>query len=96
MAVRHQQFRGYPKEIDCASPGDLGYNYDHVSLTGPFQRERGNYTRLGKVTPLIEANDNKFVIFGAGEEIAAEFDMTKLPPLPPTGSATTSSTQADT
>ncbi len=75
-------FRGFPKEIDLPSPGDLDYNYDQVSLTGPFQRERGNYTHLGKVTPLIEANDNKFVIFGAGEEIAAQFDMTKLPPLP--------------
>ena len=75
-------FRGFPKEIDLPSPGDLDYNYDEVSLTGPFQRERGNYTHLGKVTPLIEANDNKFVIFGAGEEIAAQFDMTKLPPLP--------------
>ena len=75
-------FRGFPKEIDLPSPGDLDYNYDVVSLTGPFQRERGNYTRLGEVTPLVKANDNHFVIFGAGEEIAAQFDMAGLPPLP--------------
>jgi len=75
-------FRGFPKEIDLPSPGDLDYNYDVVSLTGPFQRERGNYTHLGEVTPLVNANDDRFVVFGAGEEIAAQFDMAGLPPLP--------------
>jgi tetratricopeptide (TPR) repeat protein len=76
-------FRGFPKEINLQSPGDLDYNYDVVSLTGPFQHERGNYTRLGVVTPLIQDNDDQFVIFGAGEEIAAQFDVTGLPKLPP-------------
>ena len=75
-------FRGFPKEIDLPSPGDLDYNYDVVSLTGPFQHERGNYTHLGNVTPLVQANDDRFVIFGAGEEIAAQFDTTALPTLP--------------
>jgi Tfp pilus assembly protein PilF len=75
-------FRGFPKEIDLPSPGDLEYNYDVVSLTGPFQHERGNYTHLGKVTPLVQANDNQFVIFGGGEEISAQFDTAGLPPLP--------------
>jgi tetratricopeptide (TPR) repeat protein len=75
-------FRGFPKEIDLPSPGDLDYNYDVVSLTGPFQHERGNYTRLGDVTPLVQGNDDQFVIFGAGEEIAAQFDTAGLPALP--------------
>jgi Flp pilus assembly protein TadD len=78
-----EQFRGYPKEIDGSSPGDLSYDYDVVSLTGPFQRERGNYTRLGDVTPLIKSVDDRFAIFGAGEGIAAEFDTSALPALPP-------------
>jgi len=75
-------FRGFPKEIDLPSPGDLDYNYDVVSLTGPYQHERGNYTHLGNVTPLVQANDNQFVIFGSGEEIAAQFDTADLPALP--------------
>ena len=74
-------FRGYPKQIEGASPGDLDYDYDRVSLTGPFQHERGNYTRLGDVTALVNAIDDRFAIFGSGEEIAAEFDATRLPPL---------------
>jgi tetratricopeptide (TPR) repeat protein len=78
-----EQFRGYPKEIDGASPGDLSYNYNLVSLTGPFQRERGSYTRLGDVTSLVKSVNDQYAIFGSGEGIAAEFDTSKLPPLPP-------------
>ena len=75
-------FRGYPKQIEGASPGDLDYDYDRVSLTGPFQHERGNYTRLGDVTALVKGIDDRFAIFGSGEEIAAEFDAAKLAALP--------------
>lgn len=83
LAFATEHFRGYPKQIDGSSPGDLGYDYNLVSLTGPFQRERGSYTRFGDVTPLMKTVDNRFAIFGSGEEIAADFDTTALPPLPP-------------
>jgi len=76
------RFRGYPREIDLPSTGDLDYDYNLVSLTGSYQHERGNYTRMGDVTPLLTAIDNRFVVFGSGEEIAAEFDVGKLPALP--------------
>jgi hypothetical protein len=76
------RFRGYPKQIEAASPGDLDYDYNLVSLTGPFQRERGDYTHFGDVTPLLKTIDDRFVVFGSGEEIAAEFDAEKLPALP--------------
>ena len=65
------------------SPGDLTYDYNLVSLTGPFQHERGSYTHFGDVTPLLTGVDNRFAIFGSGEEIAAEFDTSQLPALPP-------------
>jgi tetratricopeptide (TPR) repeat protein len=82
LAVATLHFRGYPKQIEGASPGDLDYDYDRASLTGPFQHQRGNYTRMGDVTALVKGIDDRFAIFGSGEEIAAEFDATKLPPLP--------------
>jgi hypothetical protein len=75
-------FRGYPTQIDLPSPGDLDYDYNRVSLTGPFQHERGNYTRMGDVTELVTGIDNRFAVFGSGDEIAAEFDTAKLPALP--------------
>jgi len=76
------RFHGYPRQIDGVSPGDLSYNYDEVSLTGPFQRQRGSYTRFGDVTPLLTGIDNRYAIFGSGEEIGAEFDATVLPAVP--------------
>jgi tetratricopeptide (TPR) repeat protein len=81
MAAATLHFRGYPTQIEGASPGDLDYDYDRVSLTGPFQHQRGNYTRMGNVLPLLTAIDDRYVIFGSGEEIAAEFDAAKLPAL---------------
>ena len=82
LATATLHFRGYPKQIDLASNGDLDYDYDRVSLTGPFQHERGNYTRFGDVTELVKGIDDRYAIFGSGEEIATEFDVSKLPPLP--------------
>lgn len=75
-------FRGYPQQIDGATPGDLTYRYDRISTTGPFQWQRGNYTHYGSVTPLLTKPDNQYVIFGSGEEIDAEFSTSSLPALP--------------
>ena len=33
----------------------------------------GNYTRYGDVTPLLTLNDDKFVIFGGGDEVVVKF-----------------------
>lgn len=82
LTVATERFRGYPTQIDGKSPGDLDYDYDRVSLTGPFQHQRGNYTRLGDVSALVKGVDDRYAIFGSGEEIAVEFDSTKLPALP--------------
>lgn len=82
LALATEQFRGYPTQIEGASPGDLGYDYDRVSLTGPFQHQRGNYTHFGDVTALVKSVDDRYAIFGSGEEIATEFDVSRLPPLP--------------
>jgi tetratricopeptide (TPR) repeat protein len=82
LALATEQFRGYPLQIEGKSPGDLDYDYNRVSLTGPFQHQRGNYTRLGDVTALVKGVDDHYAIFGSGEEIATEFDVSKLPALP--------------
>jgi tetratricopeptide (TPR) repeat protein len=75
-------FRGYPRQVDGETPGDLTYHYDEVSTTGPFSRFRGSYTQYGDVTTLLTSIDDKFAIFGTGEDIDAEFDTAALPPLP--------------
>ncbi|HTV83357.1 MAG TPA: FG-GAP-like repeat-containing protein [Acidobacteriaceae bacterium] len=83
LATAHLAFRGYPEQIELKSPGDLTYDYNRISQTGPFLWARGMYTRYGDVTPLLRKIDNEYVIFGTGEEIDAEFRATGLPPLPP-------------
>jgi tetratricopeptide (TPR) repeat protein len=82
LALATERFRGYPLQIEGKSAGDLDYDYDRVSLTGPFQHQRGNYTHLGNVTELVKGVDDRYAIFGSGEEIATEFDAAKLPSLP--------------
>jgi hypothetical protein len=83
LASARLAFRGYPKQIEGATPGDLTYDYQQISQTGPFQWQRGSYTRYGAVTPLLTRQDDQYVIFGSGEEIDAEFSDSALPPLPP-------------
>jgi hypothetical protein len=82
LALSTLKFRGYPEQIEQQSPGDLTYRYDRISATGPFARQRGEYTHYGNVTPLLQSIDNHFVIFGSGEDIDAEFSAAALPPLP--------------
>jgi tetratricopeptide (TPR) repeat protein len=82
LATARLAFRGYPQQIEGATPGDLTYNYDRISATGPFQWQRGSYTHYGNVTRLLSAIDNHYVIFGSGEEIDTEFSGTNLPALP--------------
>jgi hypothetical protein len=76
-------FRGYPQQSDGETPGDLTYDYQHISSTGPFQWGRGSYTRYGAVTTLLRQRDDEYVIFGSGDEIDAEFSDAALPALPP-------------
>jgi hypothetical protein len=82
LALATLEFRGYPQQIERKTPGDLTYRYDRVSRTGPFARQRGEYTHYGNVTPLLETIDDHFVIFGSGDDIDVEFDAAALPPLP--------------
>ena len=75
-------FRGFPREQTGTPAADLTYVYREVSRFGPWARHRGFYTRYGDVTPLLGTADDRFAIFGAGEETSLEFDATALPPLP--------------
>lgn len=82
LASAYLSFRGYPQQIEGETPGDLTYRYDRISATGPFQWQRGSYTRYGDVTELLRNIDNQYAVFGSGEDIDAEFGEASLPPLP--------------
>jgi hypothetical protein len=81
LAQAKLAFRGYPEQSDGKTPGDLSYDYERMSATGPFIPHRGAYTRYGDVTPLLRAVDDEFVIFGTGEDMDLEFSASTLPAL---------------
>jgi hypothetical protein len=58
------------------------YDYDLLEPV-PAARLSGYATRYGNVTELLRESDDRFVIFGAGDEVTARFDAHSLPPLPP-------------
>ncbi|HEX6466681.1 MAG TPA: FG-GAP-like repeat-containing protein [Terriglobales bacterium] len=75
-------FHGYPRSEEKYFPGDLDYRYEEVSMTGPYARHVGQYTKYGDVLPLLTKADDHYVIFGSGEEVMVDFDPSRLPALP--------------
>jgi hypothetical protein len=82
LASAQLRFHGYPREIAHNEHGDISYVYEQVSATGPYTHQNGAYTRFGDVKKSIANSDDRFVIFGSGEEIAIDFDPSGLAPLP--------------
>jgi tetratricopeptide (TPR) repeat protein len=57
--------------------------YDHDRHEAvPLTHWSGHLTRLGDVTELLQERDDRFVIFGPGEEVTVRFDARGLPALP--------------
>ncbi|MCK6554522.1 FG-GAP-like repeat-containing protein [Candidatus Binatia bacterium] len=81
-AVAELRYLGYPREYSPDGANPTLYDYHRVDQGLPFKNLTGNYTRFGDVRPLLEAADDKFAIFGRGEELALEFDAMALPALP--------------
>lgn len=48
----------------------------------PVTKWKGKLTRLGEVTDLLTAEDDRFVVCGPGDEITVRFDASKLPEPP--------------
>jgi tetratricopeptide (TPR) repeat protein len=82
LARADLSFHGFPLKIEDQPPGNVKYIYEKVSATGPYTRPAGAYTRYGTVLPLLNASDDKFAVFGSGDEVALDFDPAKLPKLP--------------
>jgi Flp pilus assembly protein TadD len=82
LAKAALDFVGYPREIRLKPASDTVYSYSHRSMTGPYARAAGNYTRYGDVFDLLSASDDRFVVFGSGEGLKLDFDPRQLPALP--------------
>jgi hypothetical protein len=82
LARADLRFHGFPLKIENQPPGNVRYVYEKASATGPYTRPVGTYTRYGDVRPLLTASDDRFVVLGSGDEVALDFDPSKLPALP--------------
>ena len=76
------EYLGYPREIRLTPASDTTYSFTQRSMTGPYARAAGNYTRYGDVHDLLSRSDDRFVVFGSGEGVKLNFDPRKLPALP--------------
>jgi cytochrome c-type biogenesis protein CcmH/NrfG len=74
--------RGCVQEFSPDGRQPALYDHDRIERV-PVSRLAGRLTRLGDVTELLTERDDRFVIFGPGEEVTARFDARSLPPLPP-------------
>ena len=75
-------FLGFPRETRLTPASDTLYSYSRRSMTGPYARAAGNYTRYGDVRNLLATSDDRFAIFSSGEGVKLNFDPRKLPALP--------------
>jgi tetratricopeptide (TPR) repeat protein len=82
LAKASLEFLGYPREIRLTPASDTIYSFTNRSMTGPYARAAGNYTRYGDVLDLLGAADDRFVVFGSGEGVKLDFDPRQLPALP--------------
>jgi len=82
LARADLRFHGFPLKIEGNPPGNVAYVYEKASPTGPYTRPAGAYTRYGDVLPLLTSLDDQLVVFGSGDEVALDFDPSKLPALP--------------
>jgi Tfp pilus assembly protein PilF len=83
LAAATLDFLGYPREIRLTPASDTQYSYTQRSMTGPYARAAGNYTRYGDVHDLLRKSDDRFVVFSSGEGVKLDFDPRKLPALSP-------------
>jgi hypothetical protein len=75
---------GFPKEFSPDGRQPTIYTYDAIEPTSSFKMLRGWYTRYGPVESLLTEFDDRYVVFGTGDEIAVAFDARPLP-TPPAG-----------
>jgi Tfp pilus assembly protein PilF len=81
-AAADLRFRGFSELVRGERGQPPWFDYQTVSLTAPWQPQRGLLTRYGDVLPLLTEADDKLLVFGPGDEVTLSFPA---PPDPPAG-----------
>jgi len=74
-------YRGFSELVPRSLSDPHRFDYSRVT-TGPrFRDMDGMFTRYGEVDMLLEAEDDRYAVMNAGDELSVRFDATLLPPL---------------
>ena len=77
------RFRGFSRiKADPERRRPQRFFYERPEFTAPWDQTPGMYTRYGDITELVSSVDDRFVIYGAGDEVRLRFDPARLPGLP--------------
>lgn len=79
-SVAKLHHRGFAQEFSPNGKPPIAYDYDRTEPVATTHWQ-GRLTRLGDVAELLQAEDDRFVLCGPGDEIAIEFDASALPPV---------------
>ena len=83
----HPLRRGQPETYDFATRHPV-LQWDNSEEQWRWPAMTGRYTRFGDVTELMHAADDRYAIFGAGEQVLVRFDAKALPTKQPNESRT--------
>ncbi len=78
------RYRGFSAPVREAPNAPHRFDYHRVRSESPWLPFAGRYTRFGEVGELLAELDDRLVILGPGDEMALDFDTSRLPP-PPDG-----------
>jgi hypothetical protein len=74
-------FLGYPREYSPDGRLPTLYDYNSIDRAIAWKIMRGNYTRYGEVSELLEEADDCYVIMGRGEELTLRFSTDAFSPI---------------
>lgn len=74
------RFCGFPRTFAPNGAKPLEFDYAHRDRTSDFKTLAGRYSEFGDVLDLVQSRDDRFAIFGRGEEIALRFDPADFAP----------------
>ena len=82
------RYLGFPREYSPDGAHPLLYDYEQRDTTSDFKALAGLYSAYGDVLDLVSRRDDRFAIYGRGEEVAFSFPVAAFPAVDPGESAT--------
>lgn len=73
------RYLGFPREYSPDGAHPLLYDYEARDTTSDFKALSGLYSAYGDVLDLVSRRDDRFAIYGRGEEVALSFPVAAFP-----------------